>query len=214
MEIHSVCQEGRCEAVAAWLDRGGEIDSRDPLERTLLHVACEFGHAPLVELLIRRGADPHARDYRNNTPLQFASGMGLAVAVRALLDVGANATDVNVFETTPLHALAAGGGKAPAADRLEVVERLLAAGAVLDARDSSDRTPLWFAASTGTAPRPPDVMAARLAVLAHLLSLGADPKLQARGEQGTPLHAARGLHQSKRYRIAWPEAIALLEPVS
>jgi hypothetical protein len=54
-------------------------------------------------------------------------------------------------------------------------------------------------------------MKARLAVVELLLARGADLRRAARGTQGTPLDAARGLHQSKKYRIVWPEAVALLE---
>jgi hypothetical protein len=77
--------------------------------------------------------------------------------------------------------------------------------------DSAGRTPLWFAAATGTAPRPATVMKARLALVKRMLALGADPRRQAQGMLGTPLDAARGLHQQKKYRFEWPEAVALLD---
>jgi hypothetical protein len=54
-------------------------------------------------------------------------------------------------------------------------------------------------------------MKARLAVLKLLLERGADPTRKARGTQGTPLDAAHGRHQQKKYRVAWPDAIAVLQ---
>jgi hypothetical protein len=47
--------------------------------------------------------------------------------------------------------------------------------------------------------------------LQYLLERGADAGIAAGGKQGRPIDAARGLHQTKKYRIVWAEGAALLE---
>jgi ankyrin repeat protein len=155
--------------------------------------------------------DPNARDYRGFTPLHRAAGIGARATVEALLAAGADARAENTFKSTPLHEIASGGGNATASDRVAIVERLLHAGAVLEALDHSNRTPLWFAAATGTAARPVAVMQARLAVVAILLAKGASATRKADGQLGTPIDAAQGLHQRKEYRIVWQDAVDLLK---
>jgi ankyrin repeat protein len=211
MDIHDAIKAGRLDAVDAHLAAGGEVDGCVDCKQTLLHVAAENGRAEIVAALLARGAQVDALDYRRNTPLHLAAGMGFAETVRLLLDAGAAATAANTFKSTPLHQLCSGGAGATAADRVASVDRLLAAGAELEACDSSGRTPLWFAAATGTSPLPAKVMKAKLAVVRHLLARGADPRRAAGGKMGTPLDAARGMHQAKQYRIVWLEAVALLE---
>jgi ankyrin repeat protein len=211
MNIHDEAQAGRLDAVRAYLAGGGEVDARDVVKRTLLHAAAEGARPDVVAVLLAHGAQVDALDYKKNTPLHHAAAMGCAAAVRSLLDAGAVATATNTYKETPLHRSCSGGATAMTKDRLDIVDRLLAAGADLEALESSDRTPLWFAAATGTSPQPAPVVKAKLAVVKRLLAMGADPRRQARGQMGTPLDAARGLHQQEKYRFEWPEAVALLE---
>jgi ankyrin repeat protein len=211
MNIHDEAHAGRLDAVRAYLAGGGEVDARDAVKRTLLHAAAEGAQPDVVAVLLAHGAQVDALDYKKNTPLHHAAGMGCATAVRSLLEAGAAATATNTYKETPLHRICHGGVSATEKDRLDIVDRLLATGAELEALDSADRTPLWFAAATGTAPLPAPVMKAKLDVVKRLLALGADPRRQARGQMGTPLDAARGLHQQEKYRFEWPEAVALLE---
>jgi ankyrin repeat protein len=207
--IHDDVEVGRLGAVKAYLKKGGDLEARTTLDRTLLHIAAEKAQTAIGKLLIASGADPNAADYRKFTPLHDAAGIGCVELVEALLEAGAKADAVNAFKSTPLHAIAHGGGTAKANDRVAIVERLLDAGAKLEAKDSSGRTPLHFAAATGTLAQPPAIMKARLAVLKLLLDKGANP-LRASPRE-TALDAARGLHQPKKYRIVWPEAVKLLE---
>ena len=211
MTLHDDIQAGNLEALRAHLANGGAIDARGTQDRTLLHMAAQGAQAAMVEALLAHGAQVDALDYRRHTPLHHAAGMGCAAAVRALLDAGADATAKNCFDDTPLQAIAGGGASASSKDGLDIVDRLLAAGADLEAADTAGRTPLWFAAATGTVQRPAAVMKTKLAILERLLERGADPSRQARGKMGTPIDAARGLHQAKKYRIEWAEAVAALE---
>jgi hypothetical protein len=103
----------------------------------------------------------------------------------------------------------------PSADRDRCsrgdIDRLLDAGCLIDAVDTAGRTALWYATGTGTMPWTPDQQATRFRVLQHLLDRGADPSIAARGAQGRPIDAARGLHQAKKYRHEWAQGAALLE---
>jgi ankyrin repeat protein len=211
MSIHDAIESGKIPAVRKYIAAGEDLEARDGLRRTLLHIAAERGQTAIVRLLIDNEADVSASDYRKFTPLHNAAGVGASEIVEALLQAGADPKAKNAFKSTPLHELADGGGVAPAKKRLSIVEQLLDAGGPIDPLDSSGRTPLWFAASTGTSALPRAVMKARLSVLELLLERGADPTRKASGELGTPLDAAHGRHQPKKYRIVWPDAVALLE---
>lgn len=66
-------------------------------------------------------------------------------------------------------------------------------------------------AATGTNDRAVEDRAARYLVLERLLERGADQSIAAAGTQGRPVDAAKGLHQGRKDRRVWPEAVALLE---
>jgi hypothetical protein len=183
----------------------------DPLLRVPLHFAAEARNDEQVANLLIGGAEVNATDYRGNTPLHLAAGVGAAEVVALLLEAGARPSALNIFEQTPLHTLAAGGGLAAPAARVAIVDQLLAAGCPIDAVDSVNRTALWYAAATGTTERDVEEQPTRYLVLERLIERGADPTIAASGRQGRPIDAARGLHQSRKYRQVWPEAVALLE---
>jgi hypothetical protein len=193
------------------LSTGSDVHARGTLSRTCLHFTAEAGRADLCDVLIAAGAEVNALDYKGFTPLHKAAGFGAASAVRSLLAAGADPEVTSTYLTTPLHEIASGGGMASGDARVWIVAMLLDAGCQLDARDSSGRTPLWYAAATGTTTRPPGIDAARLAVVDELLRRGADPRVAAAGKQGTPVDAAHGRHQSRAYARVWPEAVALLQ---
>ncbi|MET7396841.1 ankyrin repeat domain-containing protein [Dactylosporangium sp. NPDC005572] len=175
-----------------------------------LHNAAQAGDAQQVARLIAEGVVVDAGDFRMYTPLHIAAGMAAAEVVAMLLDAGADAGALTVFQDTPLHRVA--HGLVGAADaRLEIIDRLLDAGCPLNAVDTAGRTALWYAAGTGTTPWTPEQQITRFRVLQHLLDRGADPSIAARGKQGRPIDAARGLHQMKKYRIEWAEGVVLLE---
>jgi ankyrin repeat protein len=176
-----------------------------------LHIAAKAGDGQEAARLVAAGAVVDIGDYRRYTPLHVAARMGASEVVAVLLAAGANAEALSTFKTTPLHEVARGAVGAVVDARLEIIDRLLAAGCPINAVDSTERTALWYAAATGTAPWPAEQQAARFRVLRHLLNRGADPRIAARGMQGRPIDAARGLHQAKRYRIEWAEGAALLD---
>ncbi|MER7278599.1 ankyrin repeat domain-containing protein [Dactylosporangium sp. NPDC000244] len=182
----------------------------DALREGPLHIAAQAGDAQKVARLIAEGDAVDAGNYRMYTPLHLAAGVAASEVVAVLLAASADARALTTFQGTPLHEVArgrVGSGEA----RVEIIDRLLEAGCPLNAVDSTGRTALWYAAATGTTPWTAEQQATALHVLRHLLDRGADPGIAARGKQGRPIDAARGLHQTKEYRIEWAEGVALLE---
>jgi ankyrin repeat protein len=175
-----------------------------------IHDDVAAGNLAALRAYLSADGPVDACDFRNYTLLHRAAGVGALELVALLLDDGADARALNCFAATPLHEVAHGGGLRQASARIAIIERLLAAGCPRDAQDSTGRTALWYAAATSTSEWPREEARARLAVLTYLLERGADRTIAARGSQGTPLDAARGRHQPKKYSREWPAAIALL----
>jgi ankyrin repeat protein/L-ascorbate metabolism protein UlaG (beta-lactamase superfamily) len=153
------------------IDRGADQGLKQD-HGTLLHGAAWRGSQALVGRLIAGGLDPNAANDAGITPLYLAASVGNAEAVKALLDGGAR-TDVRTRRgETPLWAAAARGQKETAALLLQakadpnagaggsgvaplhiaamngygdIVGRLAAGGADLQARDHAGNTALDYA---------------------------------------------------------------------
>jgi ankyrin repeat protein len=115
--------------------------------------AAKAGDIPVVELLLAHGALPDLANFNGDTPLMAAVGKGWinaptrgafyneeqALQVYGLLRAaGANVNARTHFNETPLHSAALRGWN-------EIVKRLAADGAELDAADRNGLTPLDFA---------------------------------------------------------------------
>jgi len=115
--------------------------------------AAKAGDIPVVRLLLKHGALPDLANFNGDTPLMAAVGKGWinaptrgafydesqALQVYALLR--AAGADVNAhthFNETPLHSAALRGWN-------QIIKRLVADGAKLDAADGNGLTPLDFA---------------------------------------------------------------------
>lgn len=180
MGIHEAVKNGSKATVKRLLEAGTEVDERARFKETPLHVAATKGLHPIAALLIEHGADVDAKDYQGATPLHHAAGVAAPKVVKLLLQHGADPAARDTYGDTPLHAGAGGGDAKKAAARAATAKMLIAAGSPIDAVNLSGQTPLWNAASEGN-----------LAVVRTLLAHGADPKIKARGEQGTALDVAR-----------------------
>lgn len=84
--IWTAARGGNVQAMAAYLQAGGEVDAKGPLGETLLHWAAAGGHAEAVQFLLDSGAYPDARWFNNTTPLMWATMFGRANVVPMLLD--------------------------------------------------------------------------------------------------------------------------------
>ena len=138
---------------------------------TPLHAACRGDDAGAVAAILedlrakKLAAAVDARDEHGRTPLHLACWAGRGAAAALLLDAGAGAALGAQDAMTALHFASQAGCVA-------AVERLVAAGAPLDAEcTKSLKTPLHFAAARGHA-----------AAVAALLAAGADK--DARGYLG------------------------------
>ena len=115
--------------------------------------AAHAGDIPVIKLLLEHGALPDLPNFNGDTPLMAAVGKGWinaptrgafyneeeALQAYALLRAaGANVNARTHFDETPLHSAALRGWN-------EIVKRLIADGAEVDAADRNGLTPLDFA---------------------------------------------------------------------
>jgi len=125
-KLHMVCISGNKDAAEFLINNGAEINVRANNGATPLFNAAVSGHADIVELLINKGADINMPSQVGRTPIAMAKGKRMTEVVDILRQHGAKET---------LHGAAASGDK-------EGVERLIAQGADLNAKDNNGQTPL------------------------------------------------------------------------
>jgi len=179
------------------LERGADPAVRDEQRRSVLHLAVARGATRLLGTLLARGTDPNLVDARGRCALHELAGVPEPLAVpmaMALLVAGSDPEHASADGHTPVGAALASGRTAltrwlswnsgmrhPArplrgADMVAAaqmgdaaaVDRLLALGLPIDARDAQGCTALLRASGGG-----------HLALVANLLDRGADPSLSA-----------------------------------
>lgn len=131
-----------------------------------LCAACEEGSYELAKCLLKSGAHVNGRTLRGQTPLMFAAQSQNLKLVNLLLDHGAevNATDEE-GHTALFHAIIANSyvinvstsGRSTRRclknqskkDSINLIERLLKAGARIDQKDKSGRRPIEYSPNSG-----------------------------------------------------------------
>ena len=172
--------------VRLFLDKGANIEARNPSNGTSLICAAEKQLEAIVDLLLMRGADVHAEDDFGWKPIHRALvNKGGERVAGLLLSRDANVNDRDLYRKTPLHHAIEKGDD-------QMVHFLLNAGADIEARDIAERTPLHTA------------IEARLEIMVHiLLDNGADADAMDKGGRNALAAANHAVRKS-------PEIIALL----
>jgi ankyrin repeat protein len=181
------------------LARGANLEVKDNYGRTPLYAAAEDSTVEAVELLLSRGANVNARNRAQQTPLHAVVAKpwhDKREIVALLLTKHPDVNAKNVVGYTPLHLLAkmrlgltsdeVRGTTHPAAadarrllqDQVEAARLLIAGGAIVDARDDDNSTPLHWAAWSNSE-----------AVAELILRSGADKNTRDKFGR-TPLHKA------------------------
>jgi quinoprotein dehydrogenase-associated probable ABC transporter substrate-binding protein len=172
--------------VLALLDKGADVNKRNPQGYAPMHVAARQRDSNMIELLVQRGADVNAKDSDGWTALLHAAFRNHVPSIEVLVKAGADLDESAPGGYTPL-AIAIEEGKFFAA------KALIDSGAKVDARlGKNDLTPLMVVASKPQVERraqsvnqgPSTVEIAKL-----LIGKGAD--VNARSKAGvTPLMVA------------------------
>ena len=116
--LHEAVTRGDLDSVLKMLDRGGDIEAKDPgAGASPLHFAVMKGGMPVIDLLVRRGADVNSRTRNGTTPLHTAVLYARLEVAEFLAGKGADLNAKSVSGATPL-ALAVAAKNEPIAARL------------------------------------------------------------------------------------------------
>jgi ankyrin repeat protein len=116
-------------------------------------VAAKYGYADALRFLLSRGAETESEDYLGDTPLIMAVRCGQPKAAHILIDAGA---DVNRMPYSPNHAeetqlmIVVRSERFSLEEKLQLIRRMIEAGADANKRDATGDTPLLKAVRFGT----------------------------------------------------------------
>jgi uncharacterized protein len=200
----------------ALVEAGAPVDGHPGDPETPLITAASYGDAEVAKVLIDAGADieaisaPDSGGVPNGTALQHAAVFGMTDVVDVLvaagtkihsLEMAAAAGDITGWPLDRFTLQSRLRALVFAADhqRLEVIDRLVAAGTPVNEPDAEwGRLPLHTAAGNG-----------RVASVRRLLAHGADPNLR------DPKHNTTPLEESQREgNLAHREVEAILGPLT
>lgn len=162
MPIHLACQYGFFELAVQLLEEGAFRDSLTRHDReTPLIIASAYGHISIVDFLTTKKTDIKAFDINKRTAFWWASRMGHLECVSSLLrEIDIKDVNASDFEgNTPLLVASEYG-------YLDIVKKLLKAGAEVNKSNKKGRTPLMMACQYGS-----------VEIVTRLLDENADPKI-------------------------------------
>ena len=143
--LHIACLNDRSLVVQYLIEKGANIEAKDPNDCRPLHYAANFGLFHLVNSLIGKGADIEAKNSDNETPLYLACQNGFILIVTFLVEKGANIEAKCFNGSTPLHIACERG-------HLTVVRYLVLKGVDIEAKYEHNQTPLHIACREGHLP--------------------------------------------------------------
>ncbi|KAL4634959.1 ankyrin-3-like [Arapaima gigas] len=168
--------------IAALIDKGTNVNSRNDLQYTPLLLAAELGNMDAFNMLIAKKANVEDKLPSGNSALHLAIQSGNVDMTKLLLEMGLNANMAGSQEQTPLHLIALYG-------RSTLVEELIHAGAHVNAVDLKGLTPLHVASQHGHSD-----------TVSQLIKAGAD--IHEKDKQGkTALHWAAAQPQAIAVRL-------------
>ncbi len=169
--LHAAAHMGRARAAARLLKAGANVAAVNKRGEAPLHFAAVFGQQEVLELLLANGSRVDGKSKAGMTPLLFSLRDGHDQMALYLMKKGAD-VKAKAYGTTVMHA-AAGSGS------LKTIEKLIADGFNLEAREGAGNTPLHTA-----------VWAQKKAIVELLLAKGA--KVNVENKTGSrPLDLAR-----------------------
>lgn len=78
------------EAIKSYIENGGDINTKDDNENTLLMIACRYGSNEVIDYLLKNGADVNKKNIEGETAISQASLYGQTEVVHKLLNYTSN----------------------------------------------------------------------------------------------------------------------------
>ena len=137
--LHEAVGQNRADTVQVLIDVGADIEKKDYHGCTPLLLACSAGCLDMVKILVQAGAKLRVAGTEGDTCVRFASGRGHTETVHYLVGLGQVDVDPvgRQYAATALQ-------EAVLKNHADVVQVLIDAGADIEKKDYSGRTPLLF----------------------------------------------------------------------
>lgn len=145
--LHRAAEHGSVTRIHQLVRDGAHLEARNEEGSTPLIVAVRNEEPEAVDRLLESGASPDARDSIGNTSLHYAAGACNPDLTARLLEAHASPHLRNDEGATPIHAVTARSTHIePGEGSIQTVDRLIEAGADLNAQDRAGNTALHFLA--------------------------------------------------------------------